>query len=682
MQLLRSKLGQTAWLLTRFYRSENTLLLALAITVGLATGAGVWLFRRAIDLFHLIFADWLAGEVFGRWIGPAGIVVALAAAGFIAGWMMQRFVGEERHHGVAGIMEAVALAGGRLRARRMPPKAVIAALSLGAGASVGPEDPSVQIGANLGSAFGQALQLSEERMRVLVAAGTASAVAAAFNAPIAGVFFALEVILGEMTTSSVGVVVLASVMASVFVQAVEPGGPELGTLFYRLGSPLEIPLYIVLGLALAPFAVAFIRLMYWQRELWNRLERVPRPVRTAAAGAMVGAVGIVLPEILGSGREAMSAVLSGESQAVFGLLIILGIAKLVMTTVSLGGGFQGGVFAPSLFIGVMLGGAFGQIVTQRLGQDFAGDPQAYAIAGMAGMMAGVLRAPITAILLVFELTNDYRLILPIMLTTVVCIFVADRAEPFSIYARGLWQKGIRLHQGRDVDVMQSISAREVMRTPAPAIREEATLVDLRDRFRAAQTRSLCVIDAEGRLSGIVTLADLQRAYSADGGSADLRVGDICAREVITATPGETLGSAIQKMGAYDVMSLPVVREHTRELAGLLGRRDVMRAYQIAILQKQKQQSEREQVRLDALTGGHAFEWHVEAGAPVASRRIRDIDWPAEAVVAAIHRKGRIIVPRGDTVLQADDRVTVVAAPEHEAALRKLFREPGAPGRTG
>src|SRR4051812_33641139 len=281
-----------AWVrvLLRAQHSENTLLLLLAVAVGIVTGLGVWLFRTGIDFFQLIFRERLADGVLAPVLGAAAIVAALALAGLIVGWVMHRFIGEERHHGVAGIMESVALGGGRLRYVRMPIKALASALSLGAGASVGPEDPSVQIGSNIGSFFGQKLHLSDERVRVLVAAGGGAAIAAVFNAPIAGVFFAMEVIFnGEFSTSSFGVVVLACVVSSVVTQAIEVGGPEFGSLTYTLGNLLEMPLYLLLGLLLAPVCVIFIRAVYWQHDLWHHhAARLPRPLRTALAGAIVG----------------------------------------------------------------------------------------------------------------------------------------------------------------------------------------------------------------------------------------------------------------------------------------------------------------------------------------------------------------------------------------------------------
>src|SRR5689334_18208404 len=232
----------------RLRNPNSNTLLVLAIVLGLATAAAIWLFRQGIDLFNRIFTGFLANTLLSPIIGALAIVISLALAGAVVGLIMERFIGEERHHGVAGIIESVAMSGGRLRYQRIPFKAIASALSLGAGASVGPEDPSVQIGSNLGSMIGERLHLSDEQMRLLVAAGGAAAIAAAFKAPIAGVFFALEVILnGAFETRSFGVVVLAAVVSSALTQAIEPA-PEMGVITYTLGSVLEIPLFIPLGI--------------------------------------------------------------------------------------------------------------------------------------------------------------------------------------------------------------------------------------------------------------------------------------------------------------------------------------------------------------------------------------------------------------------------------------------------
>lgn len=656
-----------------FHTSENTRLLILAVCLGLATGIAIWVFRTAIEFFHEIFIEGLQHELSQTLIGSGAAIFSLALAGLAVGWLMNRFVGEERHHGVAGIMESVALIGGRLPYQRMPFKALASSISLGAGASVGPEDPSVQIGANLGSMIGQKTHLSEEQVKLLVAAGAASAIAAAFKAPIAGVFFALEVILyGSFSSAAVGVVVLSAVISSAFTQAIEPH-PEMGPFAHTLSSPLEIPLFVPLGILLGPIAALFIRWVYFQHDWWHHHVHLPRPLRTALAGVLVGMVAIFLPEIMGTGRETMNEVLSGEAKFALALLVILGTAKLLMTGVSIAGGFVGGIFAPSLFVGTMLGGAYGLVMDRIIGGGgHVTPPEVYAVAGMAGMMAGVVRSPITAIMLVFELTNDYRLILPIMLTTVICVLIAERIEPSGIYILGLRRKGIHLQEGRDIDLMQGVKVGDAMLKPAPSISEKASLIELRDTLRKMRTFSMCVVDDEGLLYGIVTLSDLQRAYDNTHGEKQLTVGDICTRNPITVTSDDVLWTAIRCMSVNDIGRLPVVEPGTHRLVGFIGRHGVMRAYNIAIARKLEDQHTAERLRLNTLTGAHTYEYYLTTNAPANGKRIQEIQWPTESVVASVQRGGRLIVPHGSTQLLTGDKLTLVADPLVENELAYLL----------
>jgi CIC family chloride channel protein len=441
---------------------------------------------------------------------------------------------------------------------------------------------------------------------------------------------------------------------------------------YQLGSFIEVPVYALLGLALAPLAAFFIRSVYWQHDVWHKRVHLPRPVGTALVGALVGVVGIFLPQMLGPGREAMNEVLLHPEGFTIGLLLALGVAKIIMTGFSLAGGFVGGVFAPTLFIGLVFGAVFGRGIEALHLEGITSDPQAYAIVGMAAMMAGVVRSPITAIMLVFELTNDYRLILPIMLAAVVCIYLTNRFAPLGIYMQGLARQGIHLREGRDIDLMQGVMVSEVMDDAVP-IHEDASLVELRDTLRAHHVRSLAVINTEGKLTGIVTLTDLQRIYEERlQEAAALKVCEICTRDVVTVHPDDVLWRAIRLMGARDVGRLPVVDERTGQLVGMLSRHDIVEAYNQAIARKLHDQHNAEQVRLSHLTGAHVLEVYVSSGAPVAGQEIKDVHWPAESVVASVMRNNKLLVPHGSTVLRAGDWVTVVAAPEAEDELEALF----------
>lgn len=671
-------------ILNRFQFSENTILLGVAIGVGLATGISIWLFREAIHFVEHTVREEFAGHTLAGILSSIGIdprfafVILLAGIGFIVGLIMHVFVGHEKYHGVAGIMESVALTGGRLKYTKTPFKAIASVLSLGGGASVGPEDPSVQIGSNIGSFFGQVLFLSEERVKLLVSAGAASAIAAAFNAPIAGVFFALEVILGEFSTRSFSIVVLSAVVSAGFMSAVGSGNPVFGDLNYTLGNPLQLPFYVVLGLILGVVSSLAIRFFHWQSHVWHNLIHLPIPIETMITGAFVGLVGaFFFPEILGSSEGFMHEVLTGHTDLAIQVLIVLGVAKLVMTAISLGGGFVGGVFAPTLFIGIMFGTAFGKFALRFADSTMVGNPQAYAIAGMAGLMAGIVRAPITAIMLVFELTDDYQLILPIMLTSVICVVFVERIGPAGIYALSLIRNGIHLQYGRDVDVMQGITVGEAMVSPAPRIEDTSTLKELRDALKFQHARALAVVDHDGKYLGIVTLSDLQAGFDKaledpNLDVKDLRVADIYTHETITISPDEALWSAIRIMGRHDIGHVPVLKRGTDTLLGMLRRNDIMDAYNVAIMKKFHEHSTANKIRLETLTGADVVEYHLAKSSPIIGNRIRELKLPPQTVIASIQRHHKLIVPRGDSLFHSGDVVTVVVDKNHIEELNELF----------
>ncbi len=665
----------------RWQPSENTRLLFLAMGVGLGTSLGVWLFRSGIDFFQRIFREvplQTLGPLLGAWVVFA-IIPLLALAGYVVGSLVDRFIGDERLHGVASIMEATTFSGGRLRYKRMPIKAALASFSLGAGASVGPEDPSVQIGANLGSLLGQKLRLSDERVKLLVAAGVAAGISAAFRAPIAGVFFALEIVLGDFSTSSFGVVVLTAVVSAAFTQAIEAGSPffseasqpELGIATYTLGGLPELPLYMLLGVIIAPIAALFIRMLYWQHDVWHHLP-LCRPLRTALAGALVGVIAVFLPQIMGTGRDTLNAML-GQTQFASGLLLAFVIAKIVATTMSLGGGFQGGMFAPSLFVGAAAGRLFGQILISIFPRMFTADPAAFAIAGMAAAMTGVIRAPITAVVLLFELTDDYHLILPIMLATVVCLFVIERIAPDGIYHLGLARKGIRLVRGRDIDLMQTITVGEAMSKEYSAIPASLAISALDSAFAKTNTHGLLVLDEAGLLVGIVTLQDLALAQE-NKVHMDQPVVNICTRDVLTVTAETPIAEALHIFSGRDLGRLPVVAtDNPRQPIGILRRRDIMRAYDLALHRKLESAQIIDSARLESYSRAHILEVRVEASSPAAEHSIRDIAWPTDCVVATIRRSGQLLVPRGDTQVLSGDILTVVTTAANKTAIQTLTR---------
>jgi CIC family chloride channel protein len=387
-------------------------------------------------------------------------------------------------------------------------------------------------------------------------------------------------------------------------------------------------------------------------------------------------IGVFFPQVLGVGRETMVELLnSSDAQITFIMLFVLAAVKMLASAITLAGGFIGGVFAPALFVGTTLGGAFGRVVDAMFPGGAVSDPRAYAIAGMAASLAGVIRAPITSIMLVFEATNDYRLILPIMLASVTCVFLSERFEPLGVNTFGLARHGIRLRQNRDIDVMQALSVREAMITPPPVIHAAEPLVALRDGLRRDNVHGLVVVDDANRVIGIVTLSDLRKAY--DEGRSDACVEDISAKDVLTAEPDEPLWTAMRRMGEHAVERLPVVDPRTRKAVGVLTRNSIMRAYNQAITRKIEQQHNEEELRLHALTGAHIVDYLVRPGAEVAGKKVKEVTWPVESAIAAVRRGERLIVPHGGTDIKLWDRLTFVTDPRAESDLARLTGQPSA-----
>ncbi len=668
-----------------FKRKTDTLLQSpalfdslLGILVGIFSAAGVWLFKRLIDLVNLFFYGWSASFL-PRFFDCLFPVVG----GLAVGWLVQRFIDPRGLHGVAGVMESTTLAGGRLPVRSLPVKILAAALSIGSGASVGPEDPSVQIGANLASGLGQKLRLTDARMRSLVAAGAAAGIAAAFNAPIAGVFFAVEIILGEISGGLLATVVLASVFSAVLTQAVSGSQPAFHVPAYSFHSAAELPAYLALGVAAGLVSIVYIRLLDGARGLYRRLP-LPRWLHPAAAGLLVGLVGLALPGQLGVGYGSIEAILGGKSLGV-GLLLALLIGKLILTPVCIGAGFQGGVFAPALFLGACLGALVG-VVGDALLPGLNLEPAAFAMVGMAALLGGAVRAPLTAVLLLFEMTNDYRIILPLMAAVITSLLIARWGVAGSVYTLGLLRKGLRLDRSREVEVLSGVRVDEVMEREPQTLRASMTLKEASDQLLAAREHGQAVLNQDGELFGMLTLEDLERvrlqapkeelgldeetpdANQKNNRAEILTAGGICTRRPVLAFVDEPLSTAVQRMANADVGRLPVVdRQQPSHLLGMLRRMDVVRAYNLALARRAAERHAAGKRRLDVYTGAGltVSDFLVQPGSHCDGRTLAEIAWPQNGLVASVRRGQEVIVPHGETRLQAGDEIVVV----HEEGAR-------------
>ncbi|MDR4504879.1 MAG: chloride channel protein [Candidatus Scalindua sp.] len=563
--------------------SEPVTLAAMAMLVGVTSATGVWLFKQMFSLpFRTVFGGFNVpvDRLQHNWI----VILLPVLGGIIVGLIAHYIIGKERYPGIAGVMEATALNGGRLEYRKMPVKTVASALSIGSGASVGHGDPSVQIGATLGSMFGQLIRFSDERVRSLVAAGAAAGIAASFNAPIAGLFFALEIIIGKLNVNAFGVVALASVISSAVTQAISGNQPAFQIPAYELNSLYELPFYLGLGILAGPCAAFYVYLHHFTQAIFDKW-RISRWIKPAIAGLTVGIVGFFLPQIFGTGYVTIEGILNGKSFSV-SLLLVLVFAKLVLTPVCIGSGFYGGVFTPTLFSGAALGSAYG-LVVQQFFPFLNISPPAFAMVGMAAVLAGTIHAPITSFILLFEITHDYRIILPLMFAVNASLFLSLHLQKDSVYTLGLTRRGIRLKEGQDVDVLDTITVGEVMVTDVVALQESDSLEAAIDLFMRTRNRGLPVVNKTDELIGILTAQDIDRASNGEK-KAVSTIGEACTRELLLAYPDETIGEALQRIGIRNIGQLPVVsRNNPHCLVGLLRKTDIGRAYDLALTRHKK-----------------------------------------------------------------------------------------------
>jgi len=654
-------------LLDRWQPPETGVLIVTALIVGLGGGLGAVAFRWLINSFRHFFFDVMRDWLW--FMGPAYVVVVPALGGLIVGLLVYFFAREAKGHGVPEVMEAIAIRGGRIRPVVVVVKSLASSVCIGSGGSVGREGPIVQIGSALGSTVGQLLRLSDERVRNLVACGAAAGIAATFNAPIAGVIFALEVILGEFSVAYFSTVVISSVTASVVGRIAFGNVPAFVIPEYSLVSPWELLLYVLMGGLAGLVALLFVRVLYWSEDLFDDW-RFPEYVKPAAGGLLVGVIGFYFPQVFGVGYPAIGDALLGRmALGIMGLLILL---KILATSLTIGSGGSGGVFAPSLFIGAMAGGVFGT-VAHRILPGITAAPGAYALVGMAAVFAGAAHAPITAIIILFEMTNDYRIILPLMLATVVSTLLAQRLYPESIYTLKLSRRGVRLEHGRDIDVMQGVLVGEAMTTHVETVDADLALPELDLAFRETHHHGFPVLDASGELFGVVTIQDLERAKERESING-LLVRDVATRRVLVAYPDEPVWAALKRLGTRDVGRLPVVdRQNPKRLVGAIRRHDIVRAYQVGIGRKLDMQARTDQLRLGKLTGTELVDVEVLPASPVVHRPVKELKLPDDCVLVSVLRDNRVIIPHGDTRLMPGDRLTALVGlgcmPDFQRILR-------------
>lgn len=564
-------------------------------TIGQLLGAGLFLFyalslvatfNRSLPRTHLDLPAVIEQA-------PWYLVLLIPTVGGLAvGLLVHRFSPTSKGHGVAEVIEAVAVHGGRIPASVAVWKSITAAISIGSGGSVGREGPVVQVGSAIGSAIGQHLQVSRSNLLVLVGAGAAAGIAGSFNAPIAGAMFAVEIILLDFGVRTFTPIVLASVTAVLTSQSLIGGVQEIVRPAYEMVSGLEIFAYAVLGILAGAVCLLYIGALIEAEEIFagrrgrrigRFLGRLPAPVKPAAGGLLLGLLGLALPRVMGTGYETMNAALLGELS--FGVLATMVFAKIVATSLTLGSGGSGGSFFPAMVIGAMLGGAFGTVV-HGLWPATTAVPGAYALVGMGAVVAGATLAPLTGIVMLFELTGNYEIILPVMVSCVIASTMVHRTLGASIYTLKLSARGIAVRAHREQAVLRSLSVGEAMNTELRTIPERMPLREVLHLLTTTSYPTFPVVDERNRLTGLVTVQDVRSILYEEGLSDLVVAGEIAKRPPALLVCEDDLESALRQLVAHDVEILPVVDSERREkLVGLLSRRDILRAYGRAIAEK-------------------------------------------------------------------------------------------------
>ena len=547
---------------------QSTYLLFAALLVGLGGGFGAVGFRALIGYEGGLAAALTAA--LAHPIGSAALIVSVGLGGALAAWITARFAPEARGHGVPEVMAAVALRGGMIRPRIILIKALASATSIGFGGSVGREGPIVQIGSAIGSVLGQIARAPTPIVRTLVACGAAAGISATFNAPIGGVFFASEVILGDFAPRSFAVIVVASVVSAVVGRTILGNRPSFDASAFALVSPRELWLYALLGVLCALWATAFVTILYAFEDAADRV-RLPAALKGFLGFAIVGAIGLALPQILGVGYAAMQHVLDGH--VAFPRALELALAKPLATSLTLAAGGSGGVFAPSLYTGAMLGDAFGRIV-HGLFPTWTALPAAYGLVAMSALFAAAAEAPITAVMIVFEMSNDYTIILPLMIATVIASVLGRRLLGSTVYERKLLRRGIDWKRVRRPHALANVRAGSVI---APADEDETAEADesVSDVVaRIGERGDGVVIVKDRRLVGTVSVSALAQAAIED---PRIPVGALPHHGTATVYRTDPLERAADLLADSSVAMLPVLDEN-EQVVGVLTRRLVLDAY--------------------------------------------------------------------------------------------------------
>ncbi len=498
----------------------------------------------------------------------------------------------------------------------------------------------------------------------------------------------MEVLLGNFSIRHLNAVVVSSVAAAVTTRSLVGEERILSAPPHRLEDPRELLLYALLGLLAVAFALWFLRLIR-NVEGYREPRRVPRWVRPLVAGVTIAALGVAEPRLLATGQDFVASLLrlgSGVSEADIGSTVpvleslplwmflgLVALAKPIAATLTRSSGGSGGSFMPSLFIGAALGAGMAALVEPAWGFSEI-DPGAFAVVGMAATFAAVARAPLTSIIIVFEITGDYGLVLPLMLASSLATVLADRYHPATAYTIPLMREGIHLTRTEDIDLLDTVTVGDVMTPAMTPLRPAMTVAEAAGVLAEERHHGLPVVDGD-RIVGIFTVTDVS---TAGGSREDVTVAEAMTAKPITVVPSMPVSAALARMAALGVGRLPVVAdEEPTRCVGMFRRESVVRAYHHALGGTKDRSLYRERLRARVHPGATFFEIPVPAGSTAAGKLVRDLDWPEEAILVSVRRGGSVLIPHGSTVIRAGDTITAFGTSESRVDAAYLV-EPSPP----
>ncbi len=638
--------------------------LVLASMVGITVGVGAWVL---VEFLHLV-SDMVAG--LGVSSGSLWALVVIPGA-FLAAWGIARYAAPEvAGDGVPEATASLLVRGGLIRGRVAPLKILATGITVGAGGSAGREGPIVLVGASIGSKVARIFNLGEDQVRSLVAAGAGAGIGASFNAPIAGMLFALEVILSSFAVRHMSAVVVASVAAAITSRTLVGEELALNAASYTFREPRELILYVGLALVIVVAAVVFLRILDRLEGVASRITRRPW-LRPLGFGLVVATLVVVEPRLLGTdearlvgtGQDVTNHLLETAVGAAavttavaefWWVLALVALAKVIASAFTLTSGGSGGAFMPSLFIGAMLGTAFAKFV----GPLWTVSPLStgsFAVVGMAAMFAAMGRAPLTAVLLVFEVTGtrEYGLILPLMLTAILATFLSELLHRESVYTMPLRWRGISQVRRGEVDVLDTISVGDVMSPARLVVTPSTKLEALKADFERHRVHGAPVLDDSGSLIGVVTVTD---ATSLSG--ADASVGEAMTQRPATVTPTTRVSEAMARMASLGVGRLPVVAvDDPSRLVGMFRREDAVKAYHEALGAHTDHQLERSRLAQRTDPGAGFYHFRVPPGSIADGKEVQAVAWPEGSTLVSVRRGREVLVPGGTTMLHHDDVVT-------------------------